>query len=241
MSAIDDLISSVTNHKVVNNEFYTLWTKEQLSVKQVMVFAKNFYAWTYNFPHALSAIIFSTNDPVIRAEYTKTLYSEMGHGNPGRIHSVLFKAFANDLIVKLGGESGTLTDNPYINETDILPETLKLNQWEIDTYSKNLVIACGAQLAIEWQAYTMIRKLYQGACRYADLWPQDDSFFESAEFFYSHLGEAEKEHKEESYKASKELLNLGVNFDDFQHGFNEHLNKIAKFWEAIATEVQRVK
>jgi pyrroloquinoline quinone (PQQ) biosynthesis protein C len=177
-----------------------------------------------------------TDDNLIRAEFTKTLFSEMGHGNHKRIHSVLFKEFANELINKMGGEPD---ESLFIlDETKLLSETLALNSWEKVTYSKNLVSACGAQLAIEWQAYTMIQKLYEGARNYMGFWPEGDAFHEACEYFYSHLGEAEKEHKEESYKASVELLNHGANFDEFKQGFNEHLNKIGAFWDAMAIKIK---
>ena len=204
MSAIDKLVSEVSTHLAVNNKFYLLWERQQLTSDQVKVFIRNFYAWTYKFPEALASIIFVTDDNLIRAEFTKTLFSEMGHGNHKRIHSVLFKEFANELINKMGGEPD---ESLFIlDETKLLSETLALNSWEKVTYSKNLVSACGAQLAIEWQAYTMIQKLYEGARNYMGFWPEGDAFHEACEYFYSHLGEAEKEHKEESYKASVELL-----------------------------------
>jgi pyrroloquinoline quinone (PQQ) biosynthesis protein C len=57
MSAIDKLVSEVSTHLAVNNKFYLLWERQQLTSDQVKVFIRNFYAWTYKFPEALASIL----------------------------------------------------------------------------------------------------------------------------------------------------------------------------------------
>ena len=53
----------------------------------------------------------------------------------------------------------------------------------------------GALLAQEWLAYSMLTRLYEGARNYQHLYTNNDEFHERCEYFYIHIGDAEKEHK----------------------------------------------
>jgi hypothetical protein len=93
----------------------------------------------------------------------------------------------------------------------------------------------GAQLALEWQAYTMLRKLYEGATNYRSLWPDPDEFHEACEYFYAHIGAAEKDHKDESLNAVKRYAVSEESVSDIVEGYDRHLELISDFWHGLYT------
>ena len=88
----------------------------------------------------------------------------------------------------------------------------------------------GAQLALEWQAYTMLRKLYDGARNYLPLWSNPDEFHEACEYFYTHIGAAEKDHKEESLNAVQRYARDEDSLAWIVEGYRRHLKLISDFW-----------
>jgi pyrroloquinoline quinone (PQQ) biosynthesis protein C len=236
MNGLAYLLEGIHVHKAVNNGFYQKWMGAKLTIEQIAIFARNYWELTYRFPEALATLILNIDDIHTRTEYTKTLYSEMGNGNSKRAHSVLFEKFCNDLAKYLGHEN-YLTMDSLKTSVFILSETTSLIARQKELYSQEHPIAAGAQLALEWQAYTMIRQLYEGARNYMGLWPSQDKFHESCEFFYVHISSAEKEHKEESITAALNIITAGGQFTKIEYGFKMHLNLIAAFWGAIAFEM----
>jgi pyrroloquinoline quinone (PQQ) biosynthesis protein C len=234
------LLEKIHNHPAVNNHFYQKWMETKLAIEQIAIFVRNYWELTYRFPEALAALILNIDDTHTRTEYTKTLFSEMGHGNSKRVHAVLFEEFCKDLARYLGREN-YLTIAFLKTSLILLPETTNLISWQKELYSQEHSIAAGAQLALEWQAYTMIRQLYEGARNYMDLWPNQDKFHESCEFFYVHIGPAEKEHKEESMAAAFKIIEADGQFNKIEYGFKKHLDLIASFWNAIAFEMDGIK
>jgi len=107
-------------------------------------------------------MISSTRNIEARTEYAKTLFSEMGYGNAEKAHSVLFDAWLAELGTRLGAPEGLLWKN---SEKDLapLPETLAMIEGEKAMYGSDNATGAGAQLALECQAYTMLRKMY-GHC-----------------------------------------------------------------------------
>jgi pyrroloquinoline quinone (PQQ) biosynthesis protein C len=89
----------------LNNDFYDLWTRERLNAHQIAVFARNYGEFNRSFPEVLAVMISSTRDIHAQAEYAKTLYSEMGYGNPEKVHSVLFDAWLVELGERLGDKA----------------------------------------------------------------------------------------------------------------------------------------
>jgi pyrroloquinoline quinone (PQQ) biosynthesis protein C len=238
MNALAYLLEGIHDHPAVNNDFYHKWMGARLPIEKIAIFVRNYWELTYRFPEALATLILNMDDTHSRTEYTKTLYSEMGNGNSKRVHSVLFEEFCKDLAKSLGYED-YLTINSLKTKVFILPATTSLIDWQKKLYSQEHPIAAGAQLALEWQAYTMIRQLYEGARNYMDLWPNQDKFHESCEFFYVHISSAEKEHKEESIAATLNIIGSGSQFTKIEYGFKNHLNLIASFWSAIALEMDK--
>ena len=236
MRELKELVKAIDKHEAVNNQFYQKWLQGQLSIEGLKIFVRNYWEWTFRFPEALAGLVANTQDITARLEYTKILYSEMGNGHLRNVHSRLFEEFCNKLSIALG-KPGLLSIENLKKTVPLLDETQKINAWQKETYFNQYAIAAGAQLALEWQAYTMIRKLYEGARNYMNLWENQDEFHEACEFFYVHIGEAEKEHKEESILAANKIIEAGASFEDIKSGFCKNLELISNFWNAIAKNI----
>lgn len=234
MGALIHLVESIRTHEALDNIFFQKWVASRIAVEHLAVFARNYWEVTYRFPEALALLIANISNTDARTEYTKTLYSEMGNGNIKAVHSSLFERFCVDLFRHLG-VSDYLNIKKLNEKISLLPETQGLINGQIELYTAQPSVAAGAQLALEWQAYTMIRKLYDGARNYIELWPTEDDFHESCEFFYVHIGSAEKEHKKQALLATERIIDSENLFLQAKYGFEKHLHLLAKFWNGIAT------
>ena len=232
MYELQKLAKSVNQSVAVDNLFFTKWLANPLSIEELAIFVRNYWEWTFCFPESLAGLLSNTKDIQARVEYAKILFSEMGNGHVDKVHSVLFEEFCNQLSQKLG-HPGYLKIERLKQSVPLLKTTKDLTAWQKDTYL-NHESAAGAQLALEWQAYTMIRKLYDGARNYMHLWDNPDEFHEACEFFYVHIGAAEKDHKEESILAAQQLIDNGVEFKKIEEGFSKNLQLIGDFWNGIA-------
>lgn len=232
----DDLVAlleGIKRHAALNNRFYQTWTQTPQSIDALKIFARNYSAWVVSFPDTLAVLVFSTADHDAKVEYAKTLYSELGYGSADKAHSVLLANFLRDLGARM--DVGSPLASPNLErDTPVLRTTHDLLEGERRLYGhENRLIAVGAQLALEWQAYTMLRKLYDGARLYAPLWDDEDEFHEACEYFYVHIGAAEKDHKAESISAVRRYLDSRRAFEIVAAGYHEHLDLIARFWNGI--------
>ncbi|PCH94949.1 MAG: hypothetical protein COB85_05050 [Bacteroidetes bacterium] len=240
MKKLQLLLEEIAEHSALNNSFYDLWLDRKLSFRELEIFARNYGAWVKAFPDSLAILFTTIEDPIAKIEYVNTLYSEMGYGQPDKVHWKLLDQFWADLANQLG-EPERLNRERLEKEVSIIKFTTELIEGERELYGGSREIAVGAQLALEWQAYSMLRKLYEGAQNYKGLWKDPDGFYESCEYFYAHLGAAEKEHKVESLNAVKQYLVSEQSTKEIIDGFNDHLNLIANFWEGIYSTIQKVK
>lgn len=231
MNHFFESLPSISRDPALNNDFYDLWMSTPLTIQQLATFARNYGAWVKSFPDALAILMVTTDDVDAKTEYSKTLFSEMGYGNAEKVHSVLLNAFFNELARRMGSE-GAL-DRPRLEESvELLPSTQALIEGEQDLY-RDRQMSFGAQLALEWQAYSMLRKLYEGARNYMSLWDDPDTFHESCEYFYAHIGATEKEHKEESLKAARQYAGDETAVSQIEEGYNRHLDLIYRFWQGL--------
>ena len=228
---LEALLTDITNHSALNNEFYREWMTRQLTIDELAIFARNYGEWVKSFPDALAILLVTTDDIDAKTEYVKTLYSEMGYGNPAKVHSVLLNDFFRELVRKTGHE-GEMDWERLKNTIDLLPTTRELIQGEQDLY-RDPQMSFGAQLALEWQAYTMLRKLYDGARNYLSLWSNPDEFHEACEYFYAHIGATEKEHKNESLRAVRRYATSEESLKKMTDGYHRHLELIGNFWQGL--------
>jgi pyrroloquinoline quinone (PQQ) biosynthesis protein C len=230
-TVLETLLADITNHPALNNEFYHEWMTRKLTVEELAVFARNYGEWVKSFPDALAILLVTTDDIDAKTEYVKTLFSEMGYGNSEKVHSILLNNFFKELVQKMGHESDLDWESLQKN-VDLIPTTQELIQGEQDLY-RDPQMSFGAQLALEWQAYTMLRKLYDGARNYLPLWNNPDEFHEACEYFYAHIGATEKEHKQESLKAVKRYATSEESTARMINGYRRHLDLIFNFWRGL--------
>jgi pyrroloquinoline quinone (PQQ) biosynthesis protein C len=234
-NSLEQLLREITNQSALENDFYRRWMSGSFSIEELEVFARNYGAWVKSFPDALATLVAATDDLDAKGEYVKTLYSEMGYGNSRKAHSVLLDDFFGELARKLG-ESGRLDRYRLEREIEMLPSTMKLIEGERKLYGDGQM-SFGAQLALEWQAYTMLRKLYDGARNYLSLWSNPDEFHEACEYFYTHIGAAEKDHKEESLNAVRRYARDEESLARIVEGYHGHLKLISDFWLGLYNAV----
>ena len=230
-NAIERQLQEIGSHPALNNGFYRDWMARRFDIEALAVFARNYGAWVKAFPDALANLVLSTGDLEAKGEYVKTLYSEMGYGHSDKVHWVLLDAFFRELSTQLG-HPGRLDRERLEREVELQPATRALVEGELELYGR-ADLAFGAQLALEWQAYTMVRQLYEGARNYASAWKNPDDFHEACEYFYVHIGAAEKEHKEESLKAVRRYAKDDQSIARIQQGYRNHLELIAGFWNRL--------
>lgn len=238
MASLTELTAIIPTHSAVVNAFYDDWESRCFSIAELKVFVRNYGAFIEAFPAALARLIVGTENVSARTEYAKTLFSEMGYGRADKAHSVLFYSFSNDLAEKMQ-YPGELSRSLLAQEINLLPTTVNFINGEQRLYSSAITIAAGAQLALEWQAYTMLQRLYEGARNYKYLWTNADGFHESCEYFYAHIGEAEKEHKEESLRAAIEYDTNPIAHEEIEHGFHEHITLISEFWRGLHISIKQ--
>lgn len=230
-TVLEALLADITNHPALNNEFYHEWMTRKLTVEELAVFARNYGEWVKAFPDALAILLVTTQDIDAKTEYVKTLFSEMGYGNSEKVHCILLNNFFKELVRKMGHESDMDWETLQRN-VDLIPTTQELIQGEQDLY-RDPQMSFGAQLALEWQAYTMLRKLYDGARNYLPMWDNPDEFHEACEYFYAHIGATEKEHKQESLKAVKRYATSEESLAKMIDGYQRHLELIVNFWRGL--------
>src|ERR1041384_870385 len=234
-NALAQLLEKITSQPALENDFYRSWIAGSFSIEELEVFARNYEAWVKSFPDALATLVGVTDDLDAKGEYVKTLYSEMGYGNSSKAHSVLLDHFFEELANKLG-ENGRLDRDRLEREIEMLPSTRELIEGERQLYG-DAHMSFGAQLALEGQGHTMLRKLYDGARNSLPLWSNPDEFHEACEYFYPHIGAAEKDHKEESLNAVQRYARDEESLARIVEGYHRHLKLISDFWLGLYNAV----
>lgn len=238
MQDLTHYINNIKSHKALNNGFYTEWMTKQWPIEYIALFARNYWEFSWNFPKVLAELIIHTTDNASRLEYTKILYSELGYGQKDKIHSHLFEEFLTNLSEKMGRPHYLSLENLQKN-FPLLQTTTQLIEGEKKLYSENLAVGAGAQLALECQAYLMISQLYEGARNYMNLWSNISSFHESCEFFYIHIGSAEKDHREQALTAIHSIIKYDPQLTQQAiYGFNKHLELFANFWDGLLLAIK---
>lgn len=237
LNAIGDLAKSTRQHRALNNPFYDKWTKRQLSFDEAEVFLVNYCAWIETVTEHIARVFLATADLEARCETIKNLYSEMGCGNPEKAHITLLRKFAVALLTELGGKPYQL---PETSRSPLLqPSTRTLIESQSRLFGNaSPQIAAGALLAQEWQAFTMLVQLYDGARLYIPTWKDPEDFHDAAEYFYIHIGEAEKEHKIQSVKSASQDVHSEADLVALREGHADFLDVLADFWQGISSRME---
>ena len=231
------LTSNVDFDPALNNDFYDAWLAGPMSRTGVLIFFRNYSHFSWEFPYVLESLIKRTPNGEIRGELNKTLHSEMGNGRAEKAHRLLLHQFIAALSAEMEPKGAVTRD--WLNANVALLDTSRqIVDSEYRLYGQEShAKAVGAQLALEWQAFTMLMKLYEGARNYMSFFPNERAFHEAAEYFYVHLGEAEKDHKTESINAARIQISDHSELEELRQGYFEHLSLFHAFWQGIAAAV----
>lgn len=182
--------------------------------------------------------VLNTADLDARVECVKNLYSEYGNGDPNKVHLVMLESFLSDLLTRL------LKDSPVsieeIRSAPPLPTTTAFSagQRELFTSDDQRVVQ-GALLAQEHLAYSMLTRLYEGIRNYKKAYGNDDEFHEACEYFYVHIGEAEKDHKAEAVASTAAVCHDEADLKVVTGAFTHFLDLTVGYWRGVAEEMRR--
>ncbi|ROO84745.1 heme oxygenase-like protein [Actinocorallia herbida] len=234
---ISELADSVHRHEALNNEFYTRWTAGPLTPSEVRVFAGQYLARTVNTSVMVALSVLNTEDLTARVECVKNLYSEYGNGDPAKAHLVLLETFLSDLLTRLDGRPVQVEElrrqRPLAGTT-----AFSAGQRELFTSDDERVVQ-GALLAQENLAYSMLTRLYEGVRNYKSLYDTDDDFHEACEYFYIHIGEAEKDHKIQAALSAAAVCRDAADLRVVVEAFTRFCDLTVSFWEGVAAEMRR--
>lgn len=233
---IQSLAESVFTHKALDNEFYRRWMGGSLPLADVEVFARNYLARTTLTSRMVALSFLGTDNLRAQVEIVKDLYSEMGYGNPEKAHLALLESYLVDLLSRLADRPYSmdeLTALPVLKSTrTFIHEQLRL--FTDDGHNNNPRHVLGTLLAQEWLAYSMLTRLYEGARNYKHLYANNDDFHEHCEYFYIHIGDAEKDHKIQAVKAATQECTTDQHIEEVSASFNRFLIITEQYWDGIA-------
>jgi len=242
-SSIEDQIGrmaqSVFASAALDNEFYDRWMGGPLSYAEVEVFAAEYLARTKNTSVMVALSVLHTDDLTARVECVKNLFSEYGNGDATKAHLVLLEGFLEDLLTRLGGVGVATTE--LAGRTPLeSTQAFSTGQRELFTSPDQRVVQ-GALLAQEWLAYSMLTRLYEGVRNYKSLYDTDEEFHEACEYFYIHIGEAEKEHKIQAVTSAAQVCATSDDVSTVQSGFDGFVELTIQYWAGVAERMRQVR
>lgn len=237
--SVENLAASVHKSEALNNDFYDRWMGGPLSFGEVSVFAEQYLARTVNTSVMVALSVLNTEDLDARVECVKNLYSEYGNGDPSKAHLVLLESFLADLLTRLKGEQVTAAE---VRAVPALPTTTAFSSGQRALFeSDDQRTVQGALLAQENLAYSMLTRLYEGVRNYKSVYATDDGFHEACEYFYVHIGEAEKDHKIQAAISAAAVCRDEDDLAVVTEGFTRFVDLTADYWRGVAAEMTRRK
>jgi pyrroloquinoline quinone (PQQ) biosynthesis protein C len=233
---VTDLAHGVFAHAALRNDFYRLWMGQALDYGGMAVFARNYLARTVNTSTMVALSLLSTDDIRAKTEIAKNLHSEFGYGNADKAHISLLRGFLTTLLTRL---RGTPVNLAMLERTPLLPTTTHFIARQRELYTRpDAAAVLGTLLAQEWLAYSMLTRLYEGARNYMTLFRDMDEFHEHCEYFYVHIGDAEKAHKEQAIRSAAVVCGDDADARErVREGFNAFLDITADYWTGIHDEI----
>ncbi|MEU9116363.1 iron-containing redox enzyme family protein [Streptomyces sp. NPDC048483] len=235
--SVEALAASVHTSEALNNEFYDRWMGGPLTFPEVSVFAEQYLARTVNTSVMVALSVLNTSDLEARVECVKNLYSEYGNGDVSKAHLVLLESFLADLLSRLNGASVSAEE---IRSVPALPTTSAFSSGQRALFeSDDQRTVQGALLAQENLAYSMLTRLYEGVRNYKKVYSSDDEFHEACEYFYVHIGEAEKDHKAQAAISAAAVCRDEDDLAVVTEGFTGFVNLTVDYWRGVAAEMTR--
>ena len=230
-NAIGTLVAGISRREAIDNEFYRTWMSTALPYHQVRAFAREYWARTQYTSVMVALSVIHTKDLMARVECVKNLFSEYGNGDPKKVHLVLLERFFEDLLSRLAGARVSMAD---VIAEGASPSTRRFSEGQRALFTDpDQRTVLGALLGQEHLAYSMLTRLYEGVRNYKSLWPTEDDFHEACEYFYVHIGEAEKDHKREAVISAAEVVHGDEDFRVVRAGFDAFLELTAGYWRGV--------
>lgn len=168
--ALTSLVRELAHHPVNHNEFFRRVRDERLTRPRLQRFVRQYQYFCKHFVKVLEGLLYRTplDQLDMRVELTRTLYSELGNGDPAQAHLTLLNRFAARLDL----------DDAALQRTGPLPcvrDYLRtLHELFLDS---DYLTALGAALAVELTAASEFRSLYPALQRYPWFREEDLAFF----------------------------------------------------------------
>jgi len=150
---LEALDRQIEGHPGYNNKFFQHCRRRRLTLSKLKELAPDYYHFIRTFPKCLAALVSAVTEEDSRFFLTGILFEEMGSGVPSGAH---FKLFSR-LMEGLGVASNELAAGPHFDETSLLASGM------MHLYtSEDLLVALGAQYALEKKAIVMIASMRDG-------------------------------------------------------------------------------
>ena len=164
------LISELEHHPVNTNSFFLAFRDERLSPEALRVFVEQYRYFCHHFVKVLEGLLYRTplDQLGMRIELVKTLYSELGHGDPAHAHIALLDRFA----AAVGLTETALAGTHPLDSTQSYLDTLARLFLDGD-----FLVALGAELAVETTAISEFRYLHPGLAKYQLFGEETLTFF----------------------------------------------------------------
>ena len=167
---LSSLIDELGNHPVNTNVFFERFHAQRLSETQLRVFLRQYHFFCKHFVKLLEGLLYRTplDRLEMRIELAKTLFSELGSGNPEQAHITLLSNFARAISL----------DEQELDRTVPIPAVRSyLDQLHHLFIDSDYLTALGAEMAVEITAASEFRYLYPGLKAYASFRDEDLRFF----------------------------------------------------------------
>ena len=225
MTFYQGMRSLVLEHGAINNSYLDRFQGGDLTDGELKEFAIEFYSFARYFPRILMSQLVNTEDEKVAEELTKVLYSELGDGQTGHRHELLYR----DFLRSIGVEVHEAMSRP------MLPSTRAYIDGMEQLYSDgNHAKALGASFGLENMAITMWDHLIPGLTSLKSTrQPRMDITYFT---FHRELESTHEEAMEHAVAAVEGASSHGMSEkdkEDFQNGVSAVLNYLEGFWMGL--------
>jgi len=225
MTFYQGMRSLVLGHGAINNSYLDRFQTGDITDAELKEFAIEFYSFARYFPRILMSQLVNTEDEKVAEELTKVLYSELGDGQTGHRHELLYREFLRSI----GVEVHEAMSRP------MLPSTRAYIDGMEQLYSDgNHAKALGASFGLENMAITMWDHLIPGLTSLKSTrHPRMDITYFT---FHRELESTHEEAMEHAVAAVEGASTFGMSEkdkEDFQSGVSAVLNYLEGFWMGL--------
>lgn len=233
---IKALAQNVATHPALNNDFYERWIGGALDVRDLEIFARNYWSRTVNTSTMVARSLIHASHLSAKVEIARHLFYEFGQGHLAKAHIVLLQNYLLDLLSRATGRAYSMVDLEHV---PVLATTRYFIKEQQDLYQQEgqpggSLRVLGALLAQQWLAFSMLTRLYEGARNYKFLYASDDDFHQHCEYFYVHIADAEKDHKEQAIRAASAECKTLEDFEYLSTAFSNFLHVTELYWRGIS-------